>query len=99
VDEGDFLVLYRDVVQRASELARQHSDLVDHPLSACPDWTGRQLLAHLMGVAQDLVAGRVDGYASHVWTSAQVARGEGLPLEVCSRLGMRLQQRSAAFLL
>jgi uncharacterized protein (TIGR03083 family) len=43
------------------------------PVPACPDWTVRDLLAHVTGVAADLVAGRLDGVGTDPWTAAQVA--------------------------
>lgn len=40
---------------------------------ACPDWQVRELLAHLVGVAVDVAAGRVEGAGSDPWTAAQVS--------------------------
>jgi uncharacterized protein (TIGR03083 family) len=39
---------------------------------SCPDWSVRDLLAHVTGVAADLVEGRLDGVATERWTAAQV---------------------------
>lgn len=40
----------------------------------CPDWTVREVLAHLAGVADDGINGNMDGVASEPWTAAQVAK-------------------------
>ena len=39
---------------------------------ATPQWTAREVLAHIVGVTDDVVNGRLDGVASDAWTQAQV---------------------------
>ena len=39
---------------------------------ACPGWTVGDVLAHVVGLAADAVADRLEGYATDSWTSAQV---------------------------
>jgi hypothetical protein len=46
----------------------------ERPIPACPAWTVRDLAAHLTGLCEDWVEGRLDGYASGAWTAAQVKR-------------------------
>lgn len=48
---------------------------------ACPDWQVRDLLAHAVGVAVDVAAGRIEGAGSDPWTAAQVSAraGDDLP--------------------
>lgn len=46
---------------------------------SCPDWTASQLLAHLVGLADDVVTGNVAKYGSEQWTAAQVAQRAGRP--------------------
>ncbi len=41
---------------------------------ATPKWTAHDVLAHLVGVPEDVVNGRMDGLASDAWTQAQVDR-------------------------
>jgi uncharacterized protein (TIGR03083 family) len=41
---------------------------------ACSDWTVHDVVAHLAGLCQDWVDGRLGGYASDSWTAAHVAR-------------------------
>ena len=55
-----------------SDLVERHSDRLDEFVPACPVWTARQLVAHLVGLARDLVDGTVDGWASERWTAAHV---------------------------
>jgi uncharacterized protein (TIGR03083 family) len=45
-----------------------------------PEWTVRQLAAHLVGVPEDILAGRMEGVASDAWTQAQVERFGDLTL-------------------
>jgi uncharacterized protein (TIGR03083 family) len=44
------------------------------PVPSCPGWTARDVLAHLVGLCDDWVNQRLDGYATASWTAAQVAR-------------------------
>lgn len=74
-----FEEIYREARQRivgltmglsAAELART--------VPACPEWTVHQLVAHLSGVASDLVSGRMEGAPSDEWTARHVAEREGI---------------------
>lgn len=42
------------------------------PVPHCPYWTVRDLLAHMIGVPEDVLAGDVEGAGSDRWTRAQV---------------------------
>lgn len=44
---------------------------------ACPSWTVQQTASHLVGVPEDLLAGRMEGITSDAWTNAQVQRHAG----------------------
>ncbi len=44
---------------------------------ACPEWNVHDVLAHLVGSATDVVAGRLDGVGSAPWTQAQVESRRG----------------------
>ncbi len=50
-------------------------------MPATPEWTARQVVAHLTGVASDSVHGRSEGAPSPGWTAPQVARREGRSLD------------------
>lgn len=47
------------------------------PVPACPAWTVQQLVSHIVGVPEDILAGRTEGVASDAWTAAQVERHAG----------------------
>jgi uncharacterized protein (TIGR03083 family) len=47
------------------------------PVAACPGWSVRDVVAHLVGVAQDCVNGRVNGPPTDDQTAAQIARFSG----------------------
>ncbi|MGA9276530.1 maleylpyruvate isomerase family mycothiol-dependent enzyme [Ilumatobacter sp.] len=44
------------------------------PVPCTPLWTARDLLSHVSGVPDDVLAGRVDGAATDPWTALQVQR-------------------------
>jgi uncharacterized protein (TIGR03083 family) len=44
----------------------------DVPVPACPGWTVRNVLSHVVGVTTDVLAGRIEGVATDPWTAAQV---------------------------
>ena len=45
-----------------------------------PEWTVRQLAAHIVGVPEDVLAGRMEGVTTDAWTHAQVERYGDLTL-------------------
>ena len=45
---------------------------LDGPAAATPEWRVRDVLAHMVGVSEDIVHGRVENIASDEWTAAQV---------------------------
>ncbi len=44
---------------------------------ACPAWSVHDLLAHVVGSADDVLAGRLDGSPGEAWTAAQVEARRG----------------------
>jgi uncharacterized protein (TIGR03083 family) len=71
----DTTAVYRSTRVRIRELVRSApagSD--DTPVPACPGWTAKDLLAHLAGVCEDIVAGRLEGVATEPWTQSHVDR-------------------------
>ena len=48
-----------------------------HAVPACPGWSVGDVLAHLVGLCEDWVEGRFDGYASDEWTAAHLERHRG----------------------
>ena len=67
----DHIAAYHDARRRITDLLPADPD---HPVPATPDWTVRNVVAHLCGLADDWVAGNLDGYATAPWTDAQVAQ-------------------------
>ena len=43
----------------------------------CPDWEVSGLISHIVGVPDDILAGRMEGVTTEAWTQAQVDRHEG----------------------
>ena len=41
-------------------------------MPACPGWTVHDVVAHLAGIVDDALHGRLDGVATEPWTAAQV---------------------------
>lgn len=48
---------------------------------ACPDWSVKDLAAHVVGLAVDVAAGRVEGAGSDAWTAAQVEPRRGATVD------------------
>jgi uncharacterized protein (TIGR03083 family) len=80
-DSRDIASLYRDARLRIAELTgRLRGEELAAPVPACPGWTVQDVVAHLVGVAEDAVAGRLRGPPSDAQTAEQVARYKGRPL-------------------
>ena len=53
----------------------------------CPAWSVRDLFAHLAGVPDDILAGRLDGVTTDAWTAAQLDRRIGVGMAaLCDEL-------------
>jgi hypothetical protein len=80
--------MYRSGRERALALGRSLS--VEHGGSvvpATPEWTVKDNFAHMAGVADDLLNGRLEGVATDAWTAAQVeARRDRSLAEVLDEL-------------
>lgn len=64
---------YAVVVDRVSALlAGADDEVAARPVPACPRWTVRQTLAHLVGVPADILAGNLERAGRDEWTQAQV---------------------------
>ena len=62
--------LYEEGRSRIVELVREGP--ADASVPTCPAWTVRDVLAHVVGVCADVVAGNIEGVATDPWTAAQV---------------------------
>jgi uridine kinase len=65
---------YRGARERISELVRARPEAWEQRVPHCPEWTLRQLVAHLTGIVDDAVHGNMSGVATSAWTAAQVAK-------------------------
>jgi len=66
-------VAYRALRSRVREVVEAaDTDAMLAVVPATPEWRAHDVLAHLVGVNDDVVNGRLDGLASDAWTQAQV---------------------------
>jgi uncharacterized protein (TIGR03083 family) len=71
---SDAAAAYRLVCERVDALVRGRAGIAELTVPACPDWTIRQVVAHLAGVAQDIVALNLEQKGTGPWADAQVDR-------------------------
>jgi uncharacterized protein (TIGR03083 family) len=71
---SDAAAAYRLVYGRVDALLRGRPELAELAVPACPGWTVRQTVAHLAGVAQDIVSLNMEAKAADSWTQAQIDR-------------------------
>lgn len=82
VAEPGIAALYREASESFIALARTLDDADwSVPVPCTPGWTARDLLSHVSGVPDDVVAGRVDGVATEPWTASQVERNARFGVE------------------
>jgi uncharacterized protein (TIGR03083 family) len=66
---------YKGCRGRIEEIASNLApDDLTRTVPACPEWTVTDLIAHLVGVAEDFAAGNLEKAGSGDWTKAQIAR-------------------------
>jgi uncharacterized protein (TIGR03083 family) len=71
---GEIGDAYHGVRRRVNELVVDaDDDAVAAIAPATPEWTARELLAHLAGVTADIVHGNLEGVGTDDWTARQVA--------------------------
>ncbi len=59
------------VIELVADLTPEQAELV---VPACPDWTVRDLLSHMVGLGADVVAGDEPDDHNSTWTNRQVAQ-------------------------
>ena len=69
---ADYLDAYAALQVRTCELLSGDDGSLTVP--SCPEWTVRDVVAHLVGLCEDWIQHRLDGYASESWTAQQIAR-------------------------
>ena len=73
--ERDYLFAQRSFATLAAGFS---DDEWATPVPCCPGWTVRDVLSHVAGIPDDVLAGRLDGVATDPWTAAQVERNRDL---------------------
>ena len=72
---------YRELRGRVSEMIRSiDMSTLTRPAPATPGWRVQDVVAHLVGVSDDVVNGRLEGIASDPWTQAQVDKRSGVAM-------------------
>lgn len=78
LSDAEVVEAYRLVRIELTELLRALPPTAgDLPVPHCPAWTVAQTCAHLVGVPEDILEGRMDGVTTDAWTDAQVRRHAG----------------------
>jgi len=78
----DAVAVYADIRRRITGLLRElGSAVADRRVPTCPDWTVRDVAAHLAGVADDALAGNLSAAGTDPWTAVQVEKRRDQPLE------------------
>jgi hypothetical protein len=73
-------VLYRGVRQRVTELVQADLGADETPVPATPGWNVHDVVAHVVGIAEDLTSGAPASDAPmDEWTAGHVARGKAVP--------------------
>jgi uncharacterized protein (TIGR03083 family) len=73
LDEAAHAAAYRGVRERVTELVlAAPPEALDAIAPATPQWRARDVFAHIVGVATDIVNGNVADAAADHWTAAQV---------------------------
>lgn len=75
VDSGQ---LYKGVRERVTAMvAGLTPEQQRTPVPACPGWTVHDVVAHLAGIVDDALNGRMEGAPGEAWTARQVEAGQG----------------------
>ena len=82
---GELADAYGALRARCLELGRSLNDEQAATMSpCCPEWSVKDLYAHMAGVATDILDGNIEEAATEAWADAQVTRRSGDSLaEIC----------------
>ena len=73
---------YADARTRIIELVRDlEDDRLNTRVPSCPDWRVRDVLAHIVGLTTDVLAGNVESYGTGPWTERQVEERRDLGVD------------------
>ncbi len=76
----DLTSAYRALRERVSALVAEASqEQLQTTAPATPEWRVHDVIAHMVGVPADVLAGRMEGVTTDVWTAAQVDARRDLP--------------------
>lgn len=75
--DDPYFEAYDRVRHRISALVAAPGANADAAVPACPSWTVGDVVAHLVGLAEDVVALNTARYAEQDWTAEHVARRHG----------------------
>lgn len=79
---GDVGAAYAGCRARIADLAtRLDEQQAARAVPACPEWSVHDVIAHVTGVVDDTLAGRLDGVATDSWTAAQVEARRARPID------------------
>lgn len=71
-------VLYRETHERLTQLLEGIGDPeASTVVPSTPEWTVKDVVAHLSGLVDDWLNGRIDGYGTAHWTARQVDERRG----------------------
>ena len=71
--DPDPALLWRDAMERVCSLVEATApERLEQQVPACPDWSARDLLAHMVGLGADVLAGDEPDDHDPGWTQAQV---------------------------
>ena len=74
----DAITEWTNTQRRVVELAESlNAEEAERSVPACPDWTVTQLLAHMVGLNADVLAGDEPDDHNRAWTQRQVDRRSG----------------------
>ena len=78
---GEVADAYAGCRRRIAQLTEGLDDsAVAVRVPACPRWSVHDVVAHVSGVVDDALAGRLEGVATDPWTAAQVDARRGRPV-------------------
>ena len=93
-DDQVFLA-YQETRQNIIDLLRDAPESAASTIvPTCPSWTVADLAAHIFGVPDDIMSGRMQGVGSDEWTQEQVERMRGTSL---ADLATAIEQSALSF--
>ena len=72
---SDACVAYVELHERVSLMLSRHGEAeANQTVPHCPEWTVKDVLAHMVGVPEDILSGNLNGVTTAEWTQRQVDR-------------------------